>query len=262
MNKPVVSDGTVGKALEVLEQVSNFGRPVRFTEVLDQSTHPKATLYRLVQTLVSQGMLNYDDSSQTYSMGLKLVRLAHSAWQQASLAPIASPVLDQLAQETQETIHLAQLESEQVLFVDKKRTTDRFETLAQTGRVAPCHCTGVGKAMLAHLPDERLAKAIQKQSFEAFTPNTHTNADSLRSELDEIRKSGVAFDREEHEIGIISIAAPILDSAGYPMGAMSIATSKSRRSLEELSEFEFNLKNATQKIAQTAEAWNFPRTVR
>ncbi|MBT8415251.1 MAG: helix-turn-helix domain-containing protein, partial [Boseongicola sp.] len=67
-------DGTVGKALEVLDRVAAFGRPVRFTELLDGSPYPKATLYRFVQTLTNQGMLSYDPERQTYAMGIRLVR--------------------------------------------------------------------------------------------------------------------------------------------------------------------------------------------
>ena len=74
---PDKMDGTVGKAVEVLDRVATFGRPVRFTELLDGSPFPKATLYRLLQTLTSQGMLAYDDDRQTYAPGLRQVRLAH-----------------------------------------------------------------------------------------------------------------------------------------------------------------------------------------
>lgn len=85
-------DGTVGKALDVLDMVASHGGPVRFTDLLSQSQYPKATLYRLLQTLTNQGMLAYDDASGTYALGVRLVRLAHAAWAQSSLAPIARPL--------------------------------------------------------------------------------------------------------------------------------------------------------------------------
>ena len=109
------SDGTVGKALSVLDAVASFGRPVRFGEILSDSPYPKATLYRLVQVLTKQSMLTYDPDRQTYAPGLRLVRLAHSAWQTTSLAPIARPYLEALSAEVGETIHLAQLDGSSVL---------------------------------------------------------------------------------------------------------------------------------------------------
>ena len=86
----------MGKALDVLDQVAGFGRPVRFAELLDASPFPKATLYRFVQTLTNQNMLSYDPDRQTYQVGVRLVRLAHAAWQQSSLGPIARPHIERL----------------------------------------------------------------------------------------------------------------------------------------------------------------------
>lgn len=251
-------DGTVGKALEILDLVAEFNRPVRFSELLAKSEHPKATLYRFLQTLTNQGMLSYDQERQAYSMGLRLVRLAHSAWQNASLAPLASEILDVLEREIGETIHLAQMENGQVLFVDKRRSSVLFETLAQAGRIAPAHCTGVGKAILAFMSPERLERALKQQAFVSYTASTHKDRDSLIAEFKDIRAQGVAFDREEHEPGIISIAAPILLNNGKVVGSVSIATTTTRHSLEDLEAFKPQLLKATKEIGETATTWQFP----
>ncbi|MGB0798564.1 MAG: IclR family transcriptional regulator, partial [Planktomarina sp.] len=169
------SDGTVGKALQVLDQVSEFRRPVRFSELLAASPFPKPTLYRFVQTLTNQGMLAFDPERQTYSMGIRLVRLAHSTWRHSSLAPVARPFLDTLAGQVGEAVHLAQLDNGHVLFIDKRKITDHFDTLAQAGKVAPGYCTGVGKAILAFMSDAARSRALSHQSFVAFTPATHTS---------------------------------------------------------------------------------------
>lgn len=258
MNKPVRSDGTVGKALEVLDLVAGLGRPVRFSELLALSDHPKASLYRFLQTLTNQQMLSYDGKTQTYAPGLRLVRLAHSAWKQASLAPISRPFIDDLATNSGEIIHLAQLDRGYVIFVDKRRSTDRFETMAETGKIAPSYCTGVGKAILAKMRPEHRARALQQQAFAPYTPATHTSAESLVPELEEIARDGVAFDREEHELGIISIAAPIIAGENTVVGALSIASSTARHSLETLKEFQPTLLETAQKIGAEAETWQFP----
>ena len=125
------ADGTVGKALDVLDMVASHGRPVRFSDLLTQSAYPKATLYRLLQTLTHQGMLTLDPDTGTYALGVRLVRLAHAAWAQSSLAPIARPYLDELAAKTGETIHLAQMDQGQVLYVDKRNAAKPVEMFAQ-----------------------------------------------------------------------------------------------------------------------------------
>ncbi|MDP7152006.1 MAG: IclR family transcriptional regulator [Paracoccaceae bacterium] len=258
MNKPIASDGTVGKALEILDSVAEFGKPVRFSDLLDQSPYPKATLYRFLQTLTNQNMLSYDDETGTYSLGIRLMRLAHAAWKNASLAPIARPFIEDLSEKVGETVHLAQLDHGQVLFVDKLHKTDRFETLARVGQVAPAYCTGVGKAMLAFLAPKRLQIVLQQQAYFKYTPATHGSADSLIEELEVIRGEGIAFDREEHEQGINSIAAPILSTNGRIIGAISIATSTNRLTTEGLNEFRALLVETAKKIGEEATSWQFP----
>jgi IclR family transcriptional regulator, KDG regulon repressor len=195
----VTGDGTVGKAIGVLDQVASFGRPVRFTEVLAESDFPKPTLYRFIQSLTNQGMLVYDPERQTYAPGLRLLRLAHSAWAVSSLAPIARPFMDALSAQTGEAVHLAQIDNGQVLFIDKRRADAGFETLAQAGQVAPAYCTGVGKVILAFMNEESRNLAIQQQAFHSYTDATHVDAQTLVAELGTIRKDGVAYDREEHQ---------------------------------------------------------------
>lgn len=250
--------GTVGKAMAVLEQVADMGGPVRFGEVLAISDLPKATLYRLVQTLTQQSLLQFDADTQTYTLGMRLVRLAHVAWQQSALAPIARPFLDRLSGEVGETIHLAQLDNAQVLYVDKRNAAQPVEMFSDAGKVGPAYCTGVGKAMLAHLENSALTDTLDRQSFFRFTKDTLTNPADLRAELTAIRARGHAFDREEHEPGIICIAVPILGATGRILGAMSITGSTARTSLKGLENFAPRLKHTAEQIAQEAEAWRFP----
>lgn len=251
-------DGTVGKALEVLDQVAAFGRPVRFSDVLDGSAFPKATLYRLIQTLTSQGMLAYDSDRATYAPGVRLVRLAHAAWAQSSLAPIARPYVERLAASVGETVHLAQLDHAQVLYVDKRNATEPVEMFSQAGKVGPAYCTGLGKAMLAFQPAAVLDSLIAQQSFHAFTPRTLTNAQALRVELQAIRDNGYGFDREEHEPGIICVAAPILTEAGRCLGAVSVTSTTRRTNLAGLELLVPQLRVTGALIARAARDWRFP----
>ena len=250
--------GTVGKALSVLDQVASFGRPVRFAELLEHSPFPKATLYRFVQTLTVEGMLSYEPERQTYSPGIRLVRLAHAAWAQASLAPIARPHLDALSSETGETVHLAQLDAGQVLYVDKRNAREPLPMYSQAGKVGPAYCTGVGKAMLAFLPEDELAPLVGQQSFHPFTDHTLRDPAALYAEIDAIRDRGHAFDREEHEPGIICVAVPIRTEAGRVLGAISVTSSKDRSTLDQLGAHLERVKHTAQCIAQEAESWRFP----
>lgn len=253
-----MSEGTVGKAMSVLDLVASKGRPVRLVEVQDEAEYPKATLYRLLQSLVKEGLLTFSPERQTYALGLRLVRLAHSAWSQSSLGPVARPVIEALAAKVGETVHLAQLDQGQVLYVDKRNALRPIEMFSQAGKVGPAYCTGVGKAMLAFLGEAELEAALKRQAFYQHTRSTLMGTEALRAELAAIRAAGVAYDREEHEAGIICIAVPILTRAGRVIGGLSVTSSVQRHSLEALEVFREPLIEAAAMIAQDAEAWLFP----
>lgn len=250
--------GTVGKALDVLDLVASFGRPVRFAELQPLSDHPKATLYRLVQTLTSCGMLGFNPDTQTYHLGLRLVRLAHGAWAQASLAPLARPYLDRLAGKVGETVHLAQLDHGQVLYVDKRNARQPTRMFSDAGKVGPAYCTGVGKVMLAFLEPAVLEAALGQQAFHGYTPSTHRSAASLRAELQDIRARGHGFDREEHEPGIRCVALPILAVSGRMLGAISVTGPAERVTYESLEGHVPLIRKVADDIAAETADWGFP----
>ncbi|MCY6382230.1 IclR family transcriptional regulator [Hoeflea prorocentri] len=256
------SSGTVGKALNVLDLVASFERPVRFNDILAESRYPKATLYRILQNLVTEGVLTFDRKWQTYALGVRLVRLAHSAWTQSSLAPVARPHLTALSEATGETIHLAQLDGPHVLYLDKRDAKRRVTMFSEAGKVGPAYCTGVGKAMLAYLPDDELQRILPQQSYHRFTPSTICSQQELACELNQIRQDGYALDREDHEPGIICVAVPILSRSEQMMGAVSVTSTSARTSLGKLRKHVPELQNAAGKIADAAEYWRFPENER
>lgn len=251
-------DGTVGKALDVLDRVAAQGRPVRFSQILEVSPFPKATTYRLLQTLTNQGMLSHDPERGTYAPGMRLVRMAHAAWAQSSLAPIARAELDALSTLAGETVHLAQLDGAHVLYVDKRNPAQAVEMYSDAGKVGPAYCTGVSKAMLAHLPEAELSSVLAQQSWHRFTEHTLTTTEAMRAELEAIRVRGHAYDRQEHEPGIHCIAMPILSPGGRIQGAVSITSSVARGSLEDLERHLPALRAAVSTISGDLRDWRFP----
>ena len=257
MGETATTGGTVGKAFDVLDSVASLGRPVRFSELLASSPHPRATLYRLLQTLTTLGLLHFDAQRQTYTPGLRLVRLAHAAWKQSSLAPLARPYIDALSAQIEETVHLGQLDGGQVLYVDKRNASQPVEMFSQAGKVGPGYCTGIGKAMLAFLAPEQREQALRQQAYFRYTPATIDSAERLRAELDEIRVTGIAYDREEHEPGIICIAAPILAERRV-IGGLSVTATTSRHRLEDLDRIKPQLLDTAGQIGDQARNWQFP----
>lgn len=251
-------DGTVAKAMIMLDIIAATSRPMRFNDILAQSPFPKPTTYRFLQTLVGQDMLGYDSQTGFYSLGSRLIRLAHSAWRSASLAPIAAPFLEALSQETGETIHLAKLDNAQVLYLDKRNAARPIAMFSDAGKIGPAYCTGVGKAMMAFLDDEMRDAVASRQSYYAHTPHTITSKDALIAELEAVRAAGVAFDREEHEPNIICVAVPIINERGQVLGGMSMTSSTTRTDLDGLGARKEQLQETAAKIAEASAAWMLP----
>ncbi|MBT8408461.1 MAG: IclR family transcriptional regulator C-terminal domain-containing protein, partial [Alphaproteobacteria bacterium] len=113
-------------------------------------------------------------------------------------------------------------------------------------------------AMLAYLDEPALSRVLAQQSFHAFTPNTLNTEQKLRTELGEIRQRGFAYDREEHEPGIICVAVPILTESGRVLGALSVTTSTSRKTLDALEAHVPAAQQAADNIAREAQSWRFP----
>jgi len=128
---------------------------------------------------------------------LRLVRLAHAAWEQSTLAPIARPHIDALSAAVGETVHLAQLDHAQVLYIDKRNANKPVQMFSQAGKVGPAYCTGWARVMLAFCDPAVIDAVIEQQSFHRFTAATLTTPAALRTELSDIRSNGYGFDRED-----------------------------------------------------------------
>ena len=133
---------------------------------------------------------------------------------------------------------------------------------SEAGKVGPAYCTGVGKAMLAFLDEAELKRLLPQQSYHRFTPFTLTTEDELRAELCDIRAQGFAFDREEHEPGIICVAMPILTRRGRVLGALSVTSSTARTDLSGLERLVSVIRPVAERIAAEAEEWRFPDETR
>jgi len=252
--------GTLTKGLALLEAVAAGPQPLRFTDLLHSQPYPKATLHRLLKTLIEAGMVVYDGDQRSYHPGMRLIRLSHAAWLRSSLADAARDALDQLSSEIDETIHLAVLDNAQVLYLDKRMSGQPVTMFSSPGKVGPAHCTGVGKVMLAFLDDDRLEEALARQSFHRFMPATLVTPNALKAELKQIKKDGYGFDREEHEPSIICIAAPILSDRGGVLGALSVTSTTYVNNLDSLAAYAPRLVATAAAIADEAAVRMLPGT--
>jgi IclR family KDG regulon transcriptional repressor len=127
--------------LHLLDVVADFSEPPRFSDIQKMSGLAKGTLHRLLKQLEGARMLSFDERTQRYQLGLRLLRLAHSAWEGSSFVESARSVLDGLAEKLGVTIHLGCLEQSQVLYLDKRFAKSAVRMFSAPGRVVPVYCT-------------------------------------------------------------------------------------------------------------------------
>ncbi len=240
---------TVAKALGLLELIGR--NSLTATRIIEETDINRSTTYRLLGTLVQLGYVRKDESSGLYSLSPKILTLASSVRETKNIKDIAQPFIDDLHHKTQETIHLAVLDNDELVYLDKRESTRNLRVVmsSKTGSHAPLYCTGIGKVLLAGMPEKQLHEYIKTTRFIKYTKNTIAGVQELLQEIDNIRIEGYAEDREEHEDGVYCIAAPVTNSSGSTIAAFSVSLPSVRKSDKLLQELITAVKTASEKIS-------------
>lgn len=169
-----------------------------------------------------------------FRLGLRLFDFGNRAIEQYDLRERAQPHLRRLVAETEETAHLCILEAARMIYIDKIEPARSVRMITRVGTSHPVHCTSVGKAILAFLPEDRAAEVIKRIRFEHMTNRTIMSVEALRVELDKTRRRGYAVDDEELEEGLRCIAVPVLDAQRQPVAAVSVSGPSFRVTAQKL----------------------------
>jgi DNA-binding IclR family transcriptional regulator len=182
-----------------------------------------STTYRLLETLEARGFVHQNRQTDRYSIGVAAVQLGIAALGALDLSAVAPPYLRDLVTATGESAFLAVLDDTEVVYLLKEEGRHAIRTTARLGSRRPLHCTGLGKALLAALPDVDAAALLARAGMPAWTAHTITDPAVLLAQLAEVRARGYATDREEVEEGLACVAAPIRDYRGATIAAISMA---------------------------------------
>jgi len=212
------------KAIEVLEALAKqSGNGAGITQLSKQLNLPKSSIHQILSVFKSTGFVEQSPEDKKYHLGLRIFELGNIVQAQLELRKIAHPYLYELSRKTNETTYLVVLEKNRIVYIDCVESTARLRAHPVFGREVPLHCTGLGKSIMAFLPEERINKIIQEDGLERFTKNTITDSHILKQELKEVRKRGYAIDNMEHEEGIRCVGAPIRNHRGEVFAAISVS---------------------------------------
>jgi DNA-binding IclR family transcriptional regulator len=249
--------GTLKKTLRILEVICDSPKGLRLKEISQKTGVNKSTAYRLLVHLEREGYL-VRSGSQTYVLGSKFVEMAARGNWTEGLRSRAWPFLLELQRTVLETVNLAVLDLDSVLYVDVLESPHAFRLVSTPGVKRPLHCTGLGKALLAFLPAADQERLLSAMTFEKMTPRTVTSVVRLRKDLAHIRECGYAIDDEETVIGARCVAAPILDSKQRAIAAISISGPISRISQTRILEITKAVRHTAAMISEAIVSHNPP----
>ncbi|ANN19295.1 IclR family transcriptional regulator [Amycolatopsis orientalis] len=228
------------RAFELLEHLADTGGEASLSELATLSGLPMPTIHRLIRTLVDLGYVR-QNTNRRYALGARLIRLGENASMQ--FGSWARPLLAELVDEVGETANLAVLERDEVVYVAQVPSKHSMRMFTEVGRRLLPHGTGVGKAMLAHLPSEDVTALLARTGMPSYTEHTFTDQDALLRELAKIAQQGYALDEAEQELGVRCVAVAV---PGAPVpAAVSVSGPSGRLTMEAVE----RIAPAVQRIA-------------
>lgn len=217
---------SLDRAMEVFEYLSGHqGLPL--SALAAETGHSPATVYRILITLEGRGLVEFDPAEQIWHIGARAFVIGSRFLRRTSLVERARPILRRLMEATGETANLGIVQQRSVLFVSQVETHASIRAFFPPGTLSPLHASGIGKALLAEMPDERLAD-VMSAPLERFTPNTLAEPGALRADLAAIRARGYSIDDEEKAPGMRCIAAPVFDVHGEAVAGISVSGPSAR----------------------------------
>jgi len=211
------------RASNILKCFSGDKTHFKITELARQLGLDRSTTYRILLSLEKAGFVERDEKAGTYSLGLGAFEIGNAYLRQKDLIQVSKPVMADLAQKVQETVHLAVLSETEIVYVDKCDSPRSLGVMSKIGQRGPLHCTSLGKTLLAFQPEEEQLRIIQKIKMTAFTSRTITTKQGLIEELKIVKRQGYALDRREIEEDVECIGAPILNHLKNVIAALSIS---------------------------------------
>lgn len=194
------------------------------SELAELSGMLKSSTHNILSTFEACGILKRASRGGKYLLGPKVLELARCYSAHNTIESMLKPYMDALANRIGERVYLAIPEQDRVVYIQAAYPAGAMELAAQSirGASAPMYCTGVGKAMLAYLPESAIPEP-EDGAFARFTPNTLTTAQALRADLELVRERGYALDNMEHEYGVRCVGAALRDKRGAVVGGLSIS---------------------------------------
>jgi Transcriptional regulator len=222
------------KGMAIIEMLAASKDALGVTDIYEQNGLPKSSIFTILSSLESLGYVMKTEDGK-YQLTLKLYNVGMERLTRLDIRQAARPEMEWIAENMKFTVHLAILENDKALYIDKVNGPGFVQFSTHIGQSQMLHNSGVGKMLAAYMTDEQLAHAIEKHGMPKTTEHTMTSLEAFKEFLSSVREKGYAIEDEEGETGIRCIAVPIFDHKGKTVGALGITALRN-----ELPSISFN----------------------
>lgn len=211
------------RAAAILDAVARQPEGISLAQLSAEVGLHNSTAFHLIQTLVNLDFLTQGPNNRRYRMGSRIFALAAGALNDNTLLSLATPLLERLSAETGEAAHLAVRSRHEIIVIARTAASGLLQLAGHPGATRPAHATAIGKMLLAAMPIGELERVLETLPLPRLTPNTITDQATLRAELDEVRRTGLAHDNCELDADVRCVAVAVHDFAGRCVAAMGIS---------------------------------------
>jgi DNA-binding IclR family transcriptional regulator len=239
---------SLAKGLRVLELLAANGdmSASRMAGCLNTS---RAASHRFLTTLRDLGYVEKTEEGR-FRLTFKVVELGMKKLEGFEIRHSVHPFLQEMALACGETVNLGHWDGTAIVHLDKINSTEILRLDVGLGAMAPAYCTGLGKAVLAFLPDHELEDYLQSVEWVAMSPKTVTTPEKLKVDIRRIRKRGYAIDDEELSLGLRCVAAPVFDHTGRPTYALSVSGPTQRMTKKKIDTIQATLLPLCRRISR------------
>lgn len=220
---PLYRVQVLDRSVAILQALADSDTDLGPAEIAHRLSLHKSTIHRLLVVLERHSLVTRETANGKYSLGLRLFELGTRAVSRLDLRKHAQPLLERLVVETGETAHVCVLDNGEMMSVSNAESPRTVRTPSTLGRRTPVHCTSVGKALAAFLPERALDDLLGQRPMRAYTRNTVVTRAALLEQLVEVRQRGYAVDDEEIEEGLRCVGAPVRNYSRQVVASISIA---------------------------------------
>lgn len=225
---------SLGRAFAILEEIARHREGIGLADLSKLVGLHNSTTFHLAKTMVSLGYIRQERNSKRYRVGRPLFALAASALDEIEMVNVATPVLEDLSRETGESSHFAVRMGDSVVVIARTSGPGAFQLTDRVGVVRPAHCTALGKVILASLRPDQLERFLERVELSPSTEKSITEIPVLLREIEQVRRTGIAFDDGEFNLEVRCVAVPVKDFTGKIVGALGISGPVWRLSNQDL----------------------------